>query len=99
MSAKEPGPCRSWVEKSRGSKACVDVADGALVTRDLEVKLLDMILETSDPAGLLGVAVTGLLFALTDKFRELLDEVSNLCWTRVRKRGADHPDDGGSEGA
>jgi len=99
MSAKEPGPRWSWIEKSRGSEACVDVADGALITCDLEVKLADMVLKTSDPAGLLCVAVAGLLFALTDEFRELLDEVSNLCWARIGKCRADHPDDGGSEGA
>jgi len=99
MSAEEPGPCRSWVEKPRGSEACVDVADGALVTRDLEVKLADVVLETSDPAGLLCVAVTGLFLALMDKFRKFLDEVSNLRWTRVRKCGANHPNDGRGEGA
>ena len=99
MSAKEPGPCRLRVEKSRGSEACVDVADGALVTRDLEVKFTDVIFEASDPAGLLCVAVAGLLFTLTDEFGELLNEVSNLCRARIRKRGADHPDDGGGEGA
>jgi len=99
MSAKEPGPCRPWVKKSRGSETCVDVADGALVTRDLEVKFTDMILEAPDPAGLLCVAVAGFLFALTDEFRELLNEVSNLCRARIRKRGADHSDDGRGEGA
>jgi len=99
MSAEEPGPRRSWVEKPRGSEARVDVADGALVTRDLEVELADVVLETSDPAGLLCVAVAGLLFTLTDKFGELLNEVPNFCRARVRKSGADHPDDGGGEGA
>ena len=99
MSAKEPGPRRSWVEEPRGSEACIDIANGALITRDLEVELTDMILEASDPAGLLCVAVAGLLFTLTDEFGELLDEVSNLCWARIRKRGADHSDDGGGEGA
>jgi len=99
MSAKEPGPRWSWVEKSRGSEARVDVADGALVTRDLEVKLADMVLEISDPAGLLCVTVVGFLFALTDELRELLDEVSDLCRTRIRKHGMDHSDDGGGEGA
>ena len=99
MSAEEPGPRRSWVEKPRGSEARVDVADGALVTCDLEVELTDVVLETSDPAGLLCVAVAGLFLALTDKLREFLDEISNLCWTRVRKRGANHSDDGRGEGA
>src|SRR5712671_4277846 len=99
MSAEEPGPRRSWVEKPRGSKARVDVADGALVTRDLEVELADVVLEASDPAGLLCVAVAGLFLTLTNKFRKFLDEVSNLCWTRVRKCGANHPNDGWGEGA
>ena len=99
MSAKEPGPRRLWVEKSRGSEACIDVTDGALVARDLEVKLADMVLEAPDPAGLLCVAVAGFLFPLTDEFRELLNEVSNLCQARIRERGADHSDDGGGEGA
>src|SRR5712675_2219371 len=67
--------------------------------RGLEVKFADVIFEASDPAGLLCVAVAGLLFALTDEFGELLNEVSNLCRARIRKRGADHPDDGGGEGA
>ena len=99
MSAEEPGPRRSWVEKSRGLKACVDVADGALVTRDLEVKFADMVLEVPDPAGLLCLTVTGLLFTLTDEFRELLNKVSHLCWARIRERGTDHSDDGGGKGA
>jgi len=99
MSAEEPGPRRPWVEESRGSKACIDVADGALVTRDLEVKFPDVIFETPDPAGLLCVTVAGLLFTLTDELGELLNKVSNLCRARIRKCRADHPDDGGSEGA
>jgi len=99
MSAEEPGPRRSWVEKSRGSEACVDVADGALVTRDLEVKLADVILEAPDPTDLLCLTVAGLLFTLADKFREFLNKVPHLCWARVRKRGTDHSDDGGGEGA
>jgi len=99
MSAEEPGPRRSWVEESRGSKACIDVADGALVTRDLEVKFADVVFETSDPTGVLCVTVAGLLFALMDEFGEFLNEISNLRRACIRKRGADHPDDGGGEGA
>jgi len=99
MSAEEPGPCRSWVEKPRGSEACVDVADGALVTRDLEVKLADMVLETPDPTGLLCLSVAGLFFTLTDEFCELLNKVPHLCWACIRKRGTDHSDDGGGKGA
>jgi len=99
MSAEEPGPRGLWVEESRGPEACVDIANSALITRDLEVKLTDVIFEASDPAGLLCVAVMGLFFALTDEFGEFLNEVSNLCWARIRKCGADHPDDGGGEGA
>jgi len=99
MSAKESGPCRLWVEKPCGSEAGVDVADGALITHDLEVELVDVILETSNPTGLLCVAVAGLFFTLTDEFCELLDEISDLCRTRIRKCGADHSDDGGGEGA
>jgi len=99
MSAEEPGPRGLWVEESRGSEAYVDIANGALITRDLEVKFTDVIFEAPDPAGLLCVAVAGLLFTLTDEFGELLNEVSNLCRARIRKRGADHPDDGGGEGA
>jgi len=99
MSAEEPGPRRSWVEKPCGSEACIDVADGALVTRDLEVKLTDVVLEASDPAGLLRVAVADFLLTLTDEFGKLLNEVSDFCWAGVRKRGADHPDDGRGEGA
>src|SRR5712671_1366598 len=99
MSAEEPGPRRSWVEKSRDSEACIDVADGALVTRDLEVKLADMILEAPDPTGLLCLTVAGLFFTLTDEFRELLNKISHLCWARVRKRRMDHSDDGGGKGA
>jgi len=99
MSTKVPGPCGLGVEEPRGSEACVDVMDGALVTCDLEVELADMILETSNPTGLLCEAVAGLPFALTNEFREFLDKVSNLCRARIRKRGADHSDDGGGEGA
>jgi len=99
MSAKVLGPCGLGVEEPRGLEAGIDVADGALVTCDLEVELADVILETSNPAGLLCEAVVGLFFALADELGELLDEVSNLRRARIRKRGADHPDDGGGEGA
>ena len=99
MSAEEPGPRGLWVEESRGPEACVDIANGALIAHNLEVEFADMILEASDPAGLLCMAVAGLLFTLTDEFGELLNEVSNLCRACIRKRGADHPDDGGGEGA
>ena len=99
MSAKVPGPCRLGVEKPRGSEACIDVADGALVTGDLEVELVDVVLETPNPAGLLCEAVAGLFFALTNESREFLDKVSNLCQARIRKRGADHSDDGRGKGA
>src|SRR5712671_4279773 len=99
MSAKVPGPCGLGVEEPRGSEACVNVADGTLVTCDLEVELADMVLETSDPTGLLCEAVAGLSLALANEFRECLDKVSNLCRARIRKRGADHPDDSGGEGA
>jgi len=99
VSTKEPGSCRSRIEKSRGSEACIDVANGALVTRDLEVELADMVLEAPDPVGLLCTVVAGFLFALTDKFREFLNKVSHLCWTRVRKCGTDHSDDGGGKRA
>jgi len=99
MGTEEPGPCGLWVEESRGSEAYVNIMNGALITRDLEVEFTDMILEASDPAGLLCVAVASLLFSLTDEFGELLNKVSNLCRARIRKRGADHPDDGGGEEA
>jgi len=99
MSAEEPGPCRSWVEKPRGLEACIDIVDGVLITRNLEVEFADVVLETSDPAGLLCMAVTGFLFTLADELRELLDKVSNFCRARTRKRGADHSNDGRSEGA
>jgi len=98
MSAKVPGPCGLGVEEPRSSEACVNVTDGALVTCDLEVEFTDMVLETSNPTGLLREAVAGFPFALTNEFREFLDKVSNLCQARVRKRGTDHSDDGGGEG-
>ena len=78
MSAKEPSPCWLRVEESRGSEACVDVMDGALVACELEVELADMVLEASDPANLLCVAIASFLFALVNELRKLLDEVSNL---------------------
>jgi len=99
MSAKEPGPHWLWVEEPRGSEACVNIADGALVARELEVKLADVVLETSDPANLLSVAVASLLFALADEFRKLLNEVSNLCHAGIGERRVDHTDDGGGKGA
>jgi len=95
MSAKEPGPRWLWIEESRGSEVCVDVTDGTLVTRKLEVELADMVLETSNPANLLCVAVASFFFALANKFHELLDEVSNLRHSGTRERRADHTDDGG----
>ena len=99
MSTEVPGPCGLGVEESRGSEACIDVTDGALITCDLEVEFADMILETPNPTGLLCEAVAGLLLALTDEFRKFLNKISHLRWARVRKRGANHPDDGGGEGA
>jgi len=99
MSAEVPGPCGLGVEEPRGSEADVDVADDALVARDLEVEFADMILETPNPTSLLHEAVAGFLLTLTNELCEFLDKVSNLRWTRIRKSGADHPDDGGGEGA
>jgi|SRR5712671_7316913 len=99
MSAKEPGPHWLWVEEPHGSEACVDVTDGALVARELEVELVDVVLETSNPANLLCMAIASFLFALANEFRELLDEVSNLCHASTGERRADHIDDGGGKGA
>jgi len=77
----------------------VDVMDGALVACELEVELTDVVLETSDPANLLCVAIASFLFALADEFRKLLDEVSNLCHAGTGERRADHTDDGWGKGA
>ena len=99
MSAKEPSPHWLWVKESRGLEACVDVADGALVAHKLEVELADVVLEASDPVNLLCVTLTSFFFSLVNEFREFLDKVSNLRRARIRKRGADHSDNGGGEGA
>jgi len=99
MSAEEPGPHWLGVEEPCGSEARVNIADGALVGRELEVKLADVVLETSDPANLLGMAVMSFLFALTDELRKLLNEVSNLCHAGIGERRADHTDDGGGKRA
>ena len=99
MSAQEPGPHWLWVEESRGSEACVDVMDGALVACELEVELADVVLKTSDPANLLCVAIASFLFTLANEFRKLLDEVSNLCHSSTGERRVDHTDDGGGKGA
>jgi len=99
MSAEEPGPRWLWVEEPRGSEACVDVADGVLVTRELEVELADVVLETSDPVNLLCVTIASFLFTLANEFRKLLDEVSNLGCASIGERGADHADDGRGKGA
>src|SRR5712671_4063327 len=99
MSAKEPGPRWLWVEKPCGSEAHIDVADSALVARDLEVELTDVVLETSDPANLLRVAVASFPFTLANEFRKLLDEVSNLCHPDIGEHGVDHANDGGGKRA
>ena len=99
MSAEEPGSRRPWVEKPCGSETHVDVADGALVTRDLEVKLADVVFEASDPAEVLCMAVASLLLALTNEFREFLNEVSDFGRAGTGKRRADHADDRGGKGA
>jgi len=99
MSAKEPGPCWLRIEESRGSEACVDITNGALIARELEVKLVDVVFEASDPSDLLRMAVASLFLALTDKFRKLLDEISNLGCASTGERRADHTDDGGGKGA
>jgi len=80
-------------------EARVDVADGALVARKLEVKLADVALEAPDPANLLCVAVASFLFTLVDEFRKLLNEVSNLCHASIGECRVDHADDGRGEGA
>jgi len=74
MSTKEPSPRWLWVKEPCGPEACVDVADGALVTHKLEVKLADVVLETPDPANLLCVAIASFLFTLVNELCELLDE-------------------------
>src|SRR5712672_1619656 len=99
MSAKEPGPHWLWVEEPRGLEARVNIADGALVARELEVKFVDVVLETSNPAELLSVAVASLFFVLADEFHKLLNEVSNLCHAGIGERRMDHTDDGGGKGA
>jgi len=99
MSAKEPGPHWLWVEEPHGFEVCVDVTDGALVTRELEVELADVVLETSDPANLLCVVIASFLFALANEFCKLLDEVSNLCHASIGECRADHTDDGRGKGA
>jgi len=78
---------------------CVDVTDGALVARELEVELADVVLETSDPANLLCVAIASFLFALANEFHKLLDEVSNLCHASTGECRVDHTNDGGGKGA
>ena len=98
MSAKEPGPHWLWVEEPRGLEARVNIADGALVARELEVKFVDVVLETSNPAELLSVAVASLFFVLADEFHKLLNEVSNLCRTGIGEHGADHADDSRGKG-
>jgi len=99
MSAKEPGPHWLWVEKPRGSETRVDIADGTLVARELEVELTDMVLETPDPANLLCMMVVSFLLALVDELRKFLNEVPNLCQAGIREHGADHANDGGGKGA
>jgi len=99
MSAKEPGPHWLWIEESRGSEACVDVTNGALIARELEVKLVDVVFEASDPTDLLRMAVANLFLTLMDKLRKLLDEISNLGHTSVGECRADHTDDRGGKGA
>src|SRR5712671_4627944 len=99
MSAKEAGPRWLWVKEPRGSEARVDVADGALVARKLEVELADMVLETPNPANLLRVTVVSFLFALANELCELLDKVPNFGHASTGERRADHADDGGGKGA
>jgi|SRR5712671_129336 len=99
MSAKEPGPHWLRVEEPRGSETRVDVTDGALVARELEVEFADVVLETSNPANLLCVAITSFFFALVNEFRKLLDEVSDFCCAGIGEHRADHTDDGGGKGA
>jgi len=99
MSAKEPGPRWLRIEESRGSKAGVDVTNGALIARKLEVKLADVVFEASDPSDLLRMAVASLFLTLTDKFRKFLDEIPNLGHPSVGERRADHADDRGGKGA
>ena len=58
MSAKEPSPHRQWVEKPSGSEMRVNVLNGTLVARELEVELADVVLKAADPANLLCMAPT-----------------------------------------
>ena len=99
MSAEEPSPHWLWVEEPRGSEVQVNIVDGALVARELEVKLADVVLKTSNPVNLLSVVVASFLFALADELCKLLNEVSNLCHAGIGECRADHTDDGGGKGA
>src|SRR5712672_1504457 len=87
MSAKEPGPHWLWVKKPGGLETRVNVVDGVLVTCELEVKLPNVVFETSDPANLLRMAVASLLLALTDEFRKFLNEVSHFCHAGIGEGG------------
>src|SRR5712671_7937508 len=99
MSTEEPGPHWLGVKEARGSEVRVTITDGALVACELEVKLTDVVLKTSDPANLLSVAVASFLFALADKLCKLLNKVPNLCHANIGERRADHTNDGGGKGA
>ena len=99
MGAKEPGPRQLWVKEPGGLKTQVDIADGALVTCNLEVELVDMVFEAADPAGLLCMVVTSFLLVLVDEFCKFLNEVPNFCHASAGERRADHTDDGGGKGA
>jgi len=99
MSAEEPGPHRLQVKESSGLKARIDIENGALIARNLEVELVDIVFKAADPAKLLCMTVTSFFLALADKFCKLLNEVSNLCHACIGERGADHADDSGGKGA
>jgi len=98
MSAEEPGSHRLQVEESSGLKARIDIENGALIARDLEVELMDMVFKAANPAKLLCMTVASFFLALADEFRKLLNEVSNLCHACIGERGVDHADDSGGKG-
>jgi len=68
-------------------------------TCELEVELMDVVFETSDPANLLCMAVASFLLALADELCKFLNEVSNFCHASAGECRADHADDSGGEGS
>jgi len=75
------------------------ILKGAFEAFDVGVELADVVLESLDPALLLGKTLTTFLLAVADKFRNIVGQPLVFHVVDIGESGADGSDDGGGEGS